>query len=261
MSASMLLRECQQRGLNLWVDGQELRCRGKSQALTPEVSHLIRRYKTDLLILLTESSPHKAAFSPQVSPPKQRCGLGQGDDATSFISETSEDQRQTKTSDSPLSPHFPQELSRIGDGFHSGLPAPTEEDGNANTCVWGALPPDERGLGGLNERNPGSGHEVTPSPQAENAWTTRGLNPVACGLEPTYHPFFDAVIPTGALDTSRWSCRNVMCLDKSRGWWTSVHGVVNCRNCCPPQFPGLVAQQGGPDDAPLVDPVRSSTPT
>jgi hypothetical protein len=58
-------------------------------------------------------------------------------------------------------------------------------------------------------------------------------------------------------DESRWRCHNPFCLDKGR-WWMSVHRVVNCKNCRAPSFPWLIQEEGDAEDAPHVEPGRST---
>jgi hypothetical protein len=55
----------------------------------------------------------------------------------------------------------------------------------------------------------------------------------------------------------RWRCLNRFCLHKGR-WWMSAHGVVNCVNCRPPAFSGLVVAEGDAEEAPFVEPDRSN---
>lgn len=64
-------------------------------------------------------------------------------------------------------------------------------------------------------------------------------------------PFFD---PNRT--HNRFRCRNPYCLHPGT-WWLSRHGVVNCMNCRPPAFPGLVVAKGNAVDAPEVCPDRS----
>ncbi|HWE40573.1 MAG TPA: hypothetical protein VG406_28760 [Isosphaeraceae bacterium] len=56
---------------------------------------------------------------------------------------------------------------------------------------------------------------------------------------------------------ARWRCRNPHCLHKDR-WWMSAQGVVNCRNCRPPAFPGLAVDEGDALDPPSVESGRSN---
>lgn len=56
-----------------------------------------------------------------------------------------------------------------------------------------------------------------------------------------------------------WRCESLFCLHKP-GWWLSIHGVLNCLNCCPPCRPELVERRGTNEDAPLVEEPHSTTP-
>jgi hypothetical protein len=53
------------------------------------------------------------------------------------------------------------------------------------------------------------------------------------------------------VDGVPWECMTVSCLHRG-GWWRSIHGVVLCRNCQPPAFPALVAEEGDESNTLLV---------
>jgi hypothetical protein len=41
---------------------------------------------------------------------------------------------------------------------------------------------------------------------------------------------------------ARWRCEGWLCRNKT-GWWMSPWGVVRCKDCVPPSFPGLVVAE------------------
>lgn len=63
------------------------------------------------------------------------------------------------------------------------------------------------------------------------------------------------VPPTGPRP---WRCERPLC--SRGGWWLSKQRVLNCLSCCPPAAPAVVAKRGTAEDAPIVEPDRSTTP-
>lgn len=77
-------------------------------------------------------------------------------------------------------------------------------------------------------------------------------------LEPEAElPDFDKLVPDGRVP-KRWECERPLCA--KGGWWLSRQGALGCLSCCPPHPLAQVAKRGTVDQAPLVDPDRSTTP-
>jgi hypothetical protein len=57
----------------------------------------------------------------------------------------------------------------------------------------------------------------------------------------------------------KWECIGPYCRDRNK-WWISIHGYIQCKNCHPPSFPHLVAEEGTMKDAPMVRLGYSCTP-
>jgi hypothetical protein len=68
----------------------------------------------------------------------------------------------------------------------------------------------------------------------------------------------NCLLPDEHPEPSRYCCQNPFCKNKNN-WWLSSAGVLNCENCVPPAFPELVVARGSAEDAPLVEPGRSTT--
>jgi hypothetical protein len=71
MIASLILHECEQRGLRLWVDGDKLRFKGAPGVIPSPLLETLRQHKTELIGLLAASGlVHIAPFGPHGGPDK-----------------------------------------------------------------------------------------------------------------------------------------------------------------------------------------------
>ena len=69
MSAAALLEDLFGRGVKVWADGDELRCKGPKKALTPEVLAQLKAHKAEIIARLVSPAPEApSARPPRVSP-------------------------------------------------------------------------------------------------------------------------------------------------------------------------------------------------
>ena len=60
MNATALLQNLEQAGVSMWVDGDQVRCKGPETALTDEVVSTLKDIKTEIISLLRKTKPTKA---------------------------------------------------------------------------------------------------------------------------------------------------------------------------------------------------------
>ena len=56
MNISLLFKDLIQRGAKLWIEGDQLRCQGSGELLTPEVLEILKLHKSEFLDLLRENT-------------------------------------------------------------------------------------------------------------------------------------------------------------------------------------------------------------
>jgi len=86
-----LIDQCRQRGITLYLDGQELRFRGPRGAMTPELRQVVAHRRAELVAMLnTPSSAASPTRSPTASPPAPPASQEQAVPCESVPAQTTE---------------------------------------------------------------------------------------------------------------------------------------------------------------------------
>ena len=57
MNITLFFQDLIERGVKLWIEGEQLRCQGPGEVLTPEVLEILKQHKSEFLNLLRKNSP------------------------------------------------------------------------------------------------------------------------------------------------------------------------------------------------------------
>ena len=57
MNITLFFQDLIERGVKLWIEGEQLRCQGPGEVLTPEVFEILKQHKSEFLNLLRKNSP------------------------------------------------------------------------------------------------------------------------------------------------------------------------------------------------------------
>jgi hypothetical protein len=198
MTASLILHECQRRGLEIQLDGGgRLRCMGRIDDLTPDILALIGKHKAELapLLLAREAeigdpragiSPQSSPLSPRPSPHKATMWTRGTHSVTPCIPEPNDITRERNNGLSPHSPHKSGETPHaIGreDIEENEVPPPREaNDEVAGPLYRGGYPRASRGLSGLRPPDDDGSEQLISSPPDQVCGLRRGLEGGPCGL-------------------------------------------------------------------------------